>query len=600
MLTPGPVQSNLMRLASLVERHNISQLLCVPSLYSLLLEQAKPGQLGSLRVVIVAGESCPVELVNRHFDRLPQATMYNEYGPTEATVWSTVYKLTPQASDTVSIGRPIPNVRVYVLDPFMNPVPAGVPGELYVGGPGVARGYLNQPAETRDKFVLDIFSDEPGACSYKTGDLVRYLPEGNLEFLGRLDHQVKIRGLRIELEEIEAHILEHKNVRQTVVTFRAQSSEPELVAYVVPADPNRFDAEEQRHFLSKKLPEAMVPSTFVMLEKLPLMANGKVNRQALTVPAHHNEKQLIEPRTAMESKLLELWQEVLGKKGFGINENFFDLGGHSLLIAKLLLRIEQRFGRRLSLADVFQSPTVRQLSAILDRRRDPVQHPAVVPVQPRGSRPPLFWVRGGSFLLPLARRLGTDQPLLGIHLPPADAGKLATPYTLEDIARALIVRMREVQADGPYYVAGLCVNGVIAYEIARQLTAQGHEVALLGLFDAQNPAFYQDFSQEGRLRLLWKRAQTQFANLKRQKLSEFAGERLIGIRRHLSVGYWRLHNAFHLRVNEKGLEDLDTIVHPASFDYRPGRIPVGPRSCSSNRQTGRTENIGTFMPVGMA
>ena len=159
--------------------------------------------------------------------------------------------------------------------------------------------------------------------------------------------------------------------------------------------------------------------------------------------------------------------------------------------------------------------------------------------------------------------------LLGIHLPPADAGKLATPYTLEDIARALIVRMREVQADGPYYVAGWCVNGVIAYEIARQLTAQGHEVALLGLFDAQNPAFYQDFSQEGRLRLLWKRAQTQFANLKRQKLSEFAGERLIGIRRHLSVGYWRLHNAFHLRVNEKGLEDLDTIVDPASFDYRP-------------------------------
>jgi surfactin family lipopeptide synthetase A len=578
VMTPGPVQTNLMRLAGLVERHKISHLLCVPSLYSLLLEQAKAGQLDSLRTVIVAGETCSMELVERHFARLAETALYNEYGPTEATVWSTVYRIRPEiAGNAVPIGRPIPNARVYVLDPHMNPVPISVPGELYVGGPGVARGYLNQPAETREKFLLDTFSDKPGGRLYKTGDLVRYLPDGNLEFLGRLDHQVKVRGLRIELEEIEARILEHKNVRQTVVTFRQEGiTEAELVGYVVAAEPDRFDAEELRHFLGKKLPEAMVPATVVMLEKLPLMANGKVNRQALALPSRRvPEKQLAVPKTLLEEKLLELWQDVLGKQGFGVTENFFDLGGHSLLIAKLLLRIEQRFGRRLSLADVFQSPSVRQLAAILDRRREQVQHPAVVPVQPLGSKPPLFWVRGGSFLLPLAKRLGNDQPLLGLHLPPEDASRLAAPYTLEDIAAGLVERMREVQASGPYYIAGLCVNGVIAYEMAQQLISQGQEVALLGLFDAQNPAFYQDFSQEGRFRVLWKRAQTQFANLKRQKLSDFAGERLVGIRRHLSVGYWRIHNAFHLRVNEKGLQDLDTIVHPASFDYRPDPQPGG-------------------------
>jgi surfactin family lipopeptide synthetase A len=578
VLTPGPVQRNLTQLAGLVERHQITHTLCVPSLYSLLLEQAKTSQIASLRVVMVAGEPCPPELVERHFARLPQTALYNEYGPTEATVWSTVYKCRPgTTTEAVSIGRPIPNTRVYVLDPYMNPVPVGVPGELYVGGAGVARGYLNQPAETREKFVLDIFGDKPGARLYKTGDLVRYLPDGNLEFLGRLDYQVKIRGLRIELEEIEARILEHKNIRQTVVTCRhPNTGEAELVAHVVPAEPDYFDAEELKHFLGRKLPEAMVPSTFVKLERLPLMANGKINRRALTVPIQHApEREFSEPGTALESRLLELWQDVLGKQGFGVSDNFFDLGGHSLLIAKLLLRIEQRFGRRLSLADVFQSPTVRQLAAILDRRQDQVQNPAVVPVQPRGSKPPLFWVRGGSFLLPLAKRLGTDQPLLGLHLPPSDASKLPAPYTLEDIAAALVVRMREVQASGPYYIAGLCVNGVIAYEMARQLLLEGHEVALLGLFDAQNPAFYQDFSQEGRLRVLWKRTQTQLAKLKRQKWSEFAGDRLIGIRRHLSVRYWRIHNAFRLRVNEKELRDLDTIVHPASFVYRPDPQPGG-------------------------
>ena len=578
VLTPGPVQSNLTQLAGLVEQHQISHLLCVPSLYSLLLDQAKPGQLASLRVVIVAGESCHLELIARHHEILPGASLFNEYGPTEATVWSTVYKCSPAAFQRpVPIGRPIPNARVYVLDRHCNPLPVGVPGELHVGGPGVARGYLNHPAETSQRFIPDVFRQEAGGRLYKTGDLVRYLPDGNLELLGRLDHQVKIRGFRIELEEIEAVISDCKGVRQAAVALReAERGEPQLIAYVVPHNALQFDEEDLHRFVGSKLPPAMIPSSFVVLGNLPLMPNGKVDRQALPAPRRNVPgKQFVGPNNACESQLLEIWQAVLGKRGFGVADNFFDLGGHSLLAAKVLLRIEQRFERKLSLANVFQAPTIQQLAAMLGSQSDSVDDPALVPVQPHGSKPPLFWVRGGSFLLPLTRRLGLDQPVLGLHLPASDATQLPVPYKFEDIAGALVGRLRQIQPQGPYYLAGLCVNGVVAYEMARQLAAQGQKIALLALFDAQNPTYYEDFSEESRGRFLLRKAEYYLANFRRQKLLHYMRERLIGIRRHLRVRYWRIHRALGLRVNQRHLENLDTIVHPASFLYRPQPYPGG-------------------------
>ena len=572
VFTSGPVQTNLTRLAHLVEEHKISALLCVPSVYSLLLEQAEPSQMVSLRTAIVAGESCPAELVRQHFEILPQVSLYNEYGPTEAAVWSTVYKCRPgKPEKLVAIGRPIPNAKVYVLDNHLNPLPVGVPGELYVGGPGVARGYLNSPDETREKFISDPFSKEPGARLYKTGDRVRYLPDGNLELLGRLDHQVKLRGFRIELEEIEAVIGEYQGVRQAVVALEDRTGQPGLLAYVVPVNPLRFDVDSLREFVAEKLPEAMVPTAFVVVSALPLMPNGKVDRDALpAVPQNVLRRKFVEPQNEREARLVEMWEAVLGRDGFGVNENFFDLGGHSLLVAKLLLKIEQEWRKRLSLADVFRAPTVRELALRLDAQEMPIAHnPAIVPIQPRGSKPALFWVRGGSFVLPLTKRLGPDQPVLGLHLPVADASRLPVPYKFEDIAGALVSRLREVQPEGPYYLGGLCVNGVLAYEMARQLTQQGHQVALLALFDAQNPEYYEDFSQESHASLMLKRAAYQLSNLRHQKLSGFLGERLAGVRRHMSVRYWRIHNALRLRAGDRALEDLDSIVHPASFVYRP-------------------------------
>jgi surfactin family lipopeptide synthetase A len=579
VLKRGPVQANLNQLAQLVEHHQVSHLLCVPSLYSHVLEQGKAGQLDSLRVAIVAGETCPSELVERHYKLVPHAALFNEYGPTEAAVWSTVYKCVPgRFAKPVPIGRPIPNVRVYVLDPHQNLAPIGVAGEIYIGGPGVVRGYLNQPAETAAKFIPDPFSEVAGSRLYKTGDLARYLPDGNLELLGRLDHQVKIRGFRIELEEIEATISEYAGVRQVVVALRKETTgEPKLIAYIVPANPAQFDTEGLVSFISKKLPAAMVPAAFVRLGSLPLMPNGKVNRGAL--PLHGQEvsvKQFVPPTEAVQVKLAEIWKGILSARVIGAADNFFDLGGNSLLVAKLLLRIEQEYGKRLSLANIFQAPTIRQLAEMLEDRSGSIPHPAVVPIQPHGAKPPLFWVRGGPLFRPLANRLGTDQPLLGLHLPTSDARRLQVPYKLEEVAGALVSRMREVQPEGPYYLAGLCVNGVIAYEMARQLCMQQQQVALLVLFDAQNPAYYEDFSHESRGRLLQKRIQFQLSTLRRNGLPSLPGfvrERLIGIQRRLTVRYWRMYHALRLRVDVQRLEDMESIVHPASFVYRPQPYP---------------------------
>ena len=578
VLTPGPLQSCLSSLAQLVAQYRISHLLCVPSLYSLLLEQATSGQLDSLQVAIVAGESCPVDLVESHYELLPQAILFNEYGPTEASVWSTVYKCEPEPNrELVPIGRPIPNVKVYVLDPHLNPLPIGARGELHIGGPGVVRGYVNRPAETAEKFIPDPYSETPGARLYKTGDLVRYLPDGNLELLGRLDHQVKIRGFRVELEEIEAVISQYEGVALAVVGLReAGTGDPTLVGYVVPIDASQFDADKLRDFLSQQLPAAMIPSVFVVLQSLPLMPNGKVDRHALPTfsPATPTAR-VVQPSSALESDLTEIWEAVLDRRGINVTENFFDLGGHSLLVAKLLLRVEQRFGKRLSLAHVFQAPTIRQFAALLNGHGEALHHPAVVPIQPRGSKPPLFWVRGGPLFLPLANRLA-DQPLLGLHLPSSDVSRLPIPYRLEDIATALVARMREVQPEGPYYLAGLCVNGVIAYEMARQLVLSGQQVALLALFDAQNPAYYEDYSLESHSLLLRRRIEFQLSRLRRGGLAglpDFLHERVIGAHRRLSVRFWRAWYAMRLRVKVEKVEDLENIIHPASFVYRPKTYP---------------------------
>lgn len=368
-------------LAACIKREGITHLLGLPSLYGLLLDQA-PELSGSLRAAIVAGETCPPALVAMHRGRLPNTRLYNEYGPTEATVWTSVYDT--DAADaasgkTISIGRPIAGATVYLLDARLDPVPIGVPGELYIGGNGVARGYHRRPDLTAERFIPDPFLESDAGRMYRTGDRARFRSDGTLEFLGRVDHQVKVRGFRIELEEIEARLRLHPHVKEALAVVREdRQGESRLVAYVVIAkavpgteEEGRPAVMELRQFLAIVLPDYMIPSVIVPLDALPLTPNGKPDRRALPAPdpagqfAHRDAP----PGTALEKQLTEIWQELLGVERVGIHDNFFDLGGHSLSAVQAIVRIQNRLGFDVSVAELFDAPTVSELARILAGRQ---------------------------------------------------------------------------------------------------------------------------------------------------------------------------------------------------------------------------------------
>jgi len=355
-------------LAQLIERHKVSHLLALPTLYAVLLKQALQ-QLQALTTVIVAGEACPNDVVKQHFAALPDVRLYNEYGPTEGTVWSSVYVAGIEDIDRVlPIGRPIDNVRLYLLDPALFPVPVGVPGELYIGGEGVVRGYLRRPDLTAEKFVPDPFGNNGGRL-YKTGDLARYRADGNIEFLGRIDHQVKIRGFRIELGEVEARLLQHVDVHEAVALAREDNSgNRQLIAYLVGNPGGSPEPDTLRDHLKATLPDYMLPNAFVFLDRMPLSANGKLDRKALPAPdfCGQLQKQYVEPRTETEQILADIWAEVLDLERVGVKDNFFELGGHSLLATQLVSRLCRKFNIELPLKAIFEDGTIEKIAQKID------------------------------------------------------------------------------------------------------------------------------------------------------------------------------------------------------------------------------------------
>jgi amino acid adenylation domain-containing protein len=363
-------QKDAAGLVATIRRGSVTHLLCLPSLHRLILEQAS-GDLESLRAVIVAGESCPKDVVERHRESLPHVSLFNEYGPTEGTVWSTVYDFNLYSSGgRVLIGRGISNSQVYILDSFLRTMPVSVPGEIYIGGEGIARGYLNQAGMTAERFIPHPFGAEPGARLYRTGDLARFMPDGNIEILGRADDQVKILGYRIELGEIENQLIRHPDVRDAVVVAQANSGDDKrLVAYCATERGQAPTVNELRAFLQRSLPDYMTPSVFVLLADLPRTPNGKVDRQALPSPdgARPNlSESFVAPRTAVERSLAQAFMQVLGVQRVGIDDSFFDLGGDSIRSIQVLSRAAEQ-GLRFSIQQLAQNPTIRGLSAVSER-----------------------------------------------------------------------------------------------------------------------------------------------------------------------------------------------------------------------------------------
>lgn len=479
------------KLRDRLEESGATLMQATPATWRLLLKAGWAGR-RSL-TALCGGEAFPPDLAAELLKRT--RAVWNMYGPTETTIWSAVSKLEP-GDEEISVGRPIANTTMYILDDHGAPVSVGVPGELYIGGHGVARGYRNRPDLTAARFLPDPFACELNARMYRTGDLARYRADGSIVHLGRLDHQVKIRGFRIELGEIEAVLGRHEAVRQVVVTAREdEPGEKYLAAYVVRAEGQSVEVGELRSWIRAALPEYMLPTAYVFLDAVPLTANNKVDVRALPPPRSGSMSVGLKhdgPRDLIEVQLVALWQQVLNVSKIGIHENFFDLGGHSLMAAQLFYLLEQVYGKTLPLATLFHAPTIAELGEVLRRENWTPPWQSLVAIQPNGSATPCFVVPGvGGHILMfarLARLLGREQPVYGLQIRGVDGKE--PPFTvLTEMAAHYVSEVQRVQAKGPYHLVGSCTGGVIAYEMAQQLTAQGQAVTLV-MLDSWHPKSY--------------------------------------------------------------------------------------------------------------
>ena len=480
-----------------LESHAVTRVVTVPSLLSAILESYPDlgNRLPHLKLWVSSGEALSADLCRRFYAAMPGATLLNLYGSTEVAADVTFHVARPAPDDrgSIPLGRPIDNTKCYVLDAQLRLVPIGVRGELYVGGDGLAKGYYNRPDLTKASFIADPFSSRPDAQLYETGDLARYLPDGNLQFLGRVDQQVKIRGYRIELGEIETILTQHPLVSAASVVVRKDASgEKCLMAYVVPrkAD-NKLSLNELLHFIKAKLPDYMIPSDIVTIDALPQTPNGKTDRRALAThdAPRPGSARHVPPSDAQQFQLVKIWEEVLGVRPIGIEHNFFDLGGHSLLAMRLMDRIEKAYGQRLPLATLFEEATIKHQAERLRAESLKDGQAAIVPMQPNGSRPPLFFLNGdwwgGLYCRKLARMLGDEQPFYSV-MPNGFDGSPLLP-SVEAMAEENIDQVLAIHAQGPYLLGGYCNGGLVAYEMAQQMARRGLEVGLVILLDAGVP-----------------------------------------------------------------------------------------------------------------
>ncbi|HET7233234.1 MAG TPA: amino acid adenylation domain-containing protein [Longimicrobium sp.] len=475
------VVRNALALSTAPARDEVRLINTVPSAIAALVKDvAIPA---GVRTVNLAGEPLRQDLVDAVYAAGVER-VYDLYGPSEDTTYSTFTLRSAGGRET--IGRPIANTQAYVLDAAMRPAPAGVAGELYLGGLGLARGYLGRPGLTAGRFVPDPFSSTPGARMYRTGDRVRWLHTGTLEYLGRLDAQVKVRGFRIELGEIEATLARHPGVREATVIVREDApGDRRLVAYLAPQGEPPAPRELREH-LGATLPDYMIPAAFVGLDRLPLTPNGKIDRRALPAPeASGDGDGYVAPRTVAEAVLAAIWAEVLGLERVGARDDFFACGGHSLLAVRLVSRIRQETGAEVPLHALFSAGTVEAVAVLVSGEGTTAARPPLVAIRATGTRRPFFCVHAvdGHVLsyAPLAARLGADRPFYGLQAAGVEGGEPLE--TVEAMAAAYVAALKDVQPAGPYLLGGWSMGAVVAFEAARQLRAAGEEIGCLVLID---------------------------------------------------------------------------------------------------------------------
>lgn len=482
-------------LCEFIVKHGITNILLITSMLQAMLYEPKFSDCLSLRQVYCGGEALFSQCVDDFYNLL-KAELINLYGPTEATIdvstWFAV-----KNSTIIPIGKPSYNTQFYILDSSLQPVPIGVVGELYIGGEGLARGYLNLPEITAERFINNPFlskekrEQNQNTKLYRTGDLCRYLEDGNVEYINRIDHQVKIRGFRIEIGEIESDLLEHPAIQETIVLAREdEPGNKRLVAYYVVKQNATVDSNSLHQYLKAKLPEYMIPSFFIQLDKMPLTPNDKLDRKALPVPEGGEIRQhYVAPQTSTEVGLAKIWQEILHLEQVGIHDNFFELGGHSLLVSQMVSRVKRNLNIVLSLQQVFKTPTIADLAAQLDSRVQYV-HRCLVSLNHEGIAQPLFCVHpiGGNVFCygHLARALDGVRTCFGLQ----SQGLLtdqAPHQTIPEMAATYIQEIKTVQPNGPYHLLAWSFGGTVIIEMAHQLRQEGEKIGSLILIDAYAP-----------------------------------------------------------------------------------------------------------------
>ncbi|MBJ2092078.1 non-ribosomal peptide synthetase [Serratia ureilytica] len=478
------------RLAAELQRHRITTLFLTTALFNQYVHSIS-GALAQLKYLISGGEKEDPGAYARLLQEQGPVQLIHAYGPTETTTFATTARIERAEGEArLPIGKPIGNTRAYLLDARGRPVPMGAIGELHIGGVGVALGYLNRPELTAQRFLSDPFNPVGGGRMYRTGDLARYLPDGCLEYQGRCDQQVKLRGFRIEPGEIEVQLAASPWVREAVVQVCSTEHHPRLVAWIVPAAEGERSAlqGQLRAYLSERLPEYMVPSAYVWLDALPLTANGKLDRRALPEPecAAVGAREYAAPQGETETTLARAWCELLEIGQIGRHDNFFELGGHSLLAVRLSSQLRQQ-GITLPVQAIFNHPILAELAERIDRRTAEAPLCKAVPARSSGSRPPLFFVPTGfgdhSYVFELAKEIDESFPVYAVPWPAVEE----KPATMSDMAASAVALIREVQPQGPYHLAGYSSGGVLAYAIAEQLQSSGEAVAFLGLIDTLRP-----------------------------------------------------------------------------------------------------------------
>lgn len=535
-------------LLDLIKAHKATVMQATPYTWRIMLEAG--WRKNTAIKAICGGEALPAELAERILKCAN--SLWNVYGPTETTIWSTVKQITD--ANKISIGRPIDNTAVYILDTFLKPLGPGIPGEIYIGGEGVAKGYLNRPELTGEKFVNDPFVKIAGAKMYNTGDLGRFMPDGEIECLGRADAQVKIRGYRIETGEIEYNLVNGTNIKEAIVIARPDNfGIDKLVAFVVPEfiDNTISEASQIQNWkqhLKDSVPDYMVPDNFIIITAMPLTPNGKVDKKALSkygVSVVDAGNGFVAPRTDVEKLVADIWAEYLGIKKIGVYDNFFELGGHSLIAVQVMTRIEKETGKRLPLAALFETSTIEKLAQLLEMDGKSITWDSLVPIKPKGNKMPLYMVHGAGLNVllfnTLAMNMSPDQPVFGLQAKGLDG--IEEPLkSIEEIADHYIKAIMQQNPTGPYALAGYSFGGIIAFEMTKQFEAMGKEVKMLAMFDtyAYRTPFY-----DSPLTNIYKRGRffkdkMIYAITSKNGLRDTINDKQTSIKRRLIRAYWKV------------------------------------------------------------